>query len=273
MALAGASLFPTFLFSLKPYPSVKLHISFSTPPLSLHFPFSPRPVSSVSSKDLRFQLFSTVEEITVEENQQENQDENKRKLYVVNLPWDFTAPDINNLFGECGTVKDVEIIKQKNGKSRGFAFITMASEEDARAAIEKFSSFELKGRTIRVEFAKSMKKPSPPPPPSAMVVETRHKIYVSNLAWKVRSNNLREFIAASFNPVSCRVVFENPTGRSAGYGFASFATKEEAEATVSALDGKELMGRPVRLKISHKNIDESGSELKEAGSNEGQEET
>ena len=98
---------------------------------------------------------------------------------------------------------------------------------------------ELQGRTIRVEFAKSMKKPPPPPPPeSATVEETQHKLYVSNLAWKVRSSHLREFFAANYNPVSTRVVFDSPSGRSAGYGFISFSTKEEVDAAISTLDGK-----------------------------------
>lgn len=95
---------------------------------------------------------------------------------------------------------------------------------------------ELQERIIRVEFAKSMKRP--PRPAGTAPVESRHKIYVSNLAWKARSNNLKEFFAGSFKPVSARVVFDTPTGRAAGYGFVSFATEEEMEAAISELDGK-----------------------------------
>lgn len=96
---------------------------------------------------------------------------------------------------------------------------------------------ELSGRIIRVELAKRFKKPSRSPPGSPPRVETPHKLYASNLAWKVRSNHLREFFSAN-KPVSVRVVFDSPSGRSAGYGFVSFATKEEAEAAISALEGK-----------------------------------
>ncbi|KAJ6851599.1 31 kDa ribonucleoprotein, chloroplastic-like [Iris pallida] len=203
------------------------------------------------------------EEVKEEEGgggEEEEGEEKRKKLFVVNLPWDFSAPDIEKLFGECGTVKDVEIIKQKNGKSRGFAFITMSSGDEARAVAEKFNSYELMGRVISVEFAKSFRKPSPPPAPGASVVDGRHKIYVSNLAWKVRSINLRNFFSAKFKPVSTRVVFDSPTGKSAGYGFVGFSTKEEAEAAVSELNGKELMGRPLRLRISEKKGEESGDE-------------
>lgn len=97
---------------------------------------------------------------------------------------------------------------------------------------------EVSGRIIRVEFSMRLKKPLPPSSqPIDPSRETRHKLYVSNLAWKVRSSHLREFFSA-FNPVSVRVVFSNPSGQSAGYGFVSFATMEEAEAAVSTLNGK-----------------------------------
>lgn len=177
---------------------------------------------------------------------------------MLNLPWSFSVVDIKNLFGGCGSVVDVEIIKQKDGKSRGFAFVTMSSGEEAQAAIEKFDSYEVSSRIIRVQFAKRFKRP-PPTPAVRPSRETLHKLYVSNLAWKVRSNSLREFISTSCNPVSVRVVFDNPSGKSTGYGFVSFATKEEAESAISVLDGKELLGRPIRLKFSEKNANASES--------------
>ncbi|XP_072955637.1 28 kDa ribonucleoprotein, chloroplastic-like [Typha angustifolia] len=248
-------------------PATKIRSSLYAPPLFCN----PR---SAPSRLLRLRPRSAVQELAVDENEGAvsvpAEEEKRRKLYVVNLPWNLSAPDIEKLFGECGTVKDVEIIKQKNGQNRGFAFVTMASGEEARAVVDKFDSYELMGRIIRVEFAKSFRKPPTPPPPGAIVVEERHKIYVSNLAWKARSGNLREFFSEKFKPLSARVVFENPTGRSAGYGFVAFATKEEAEAAISELDGKELMGRPVRLRVSEKADDQPESASEEANDSDGQ---
>eukprot|EP00268_Persea_americana_P015511 TRINITY_DN17195_c0_g1_i3.p1 TRINITY_DN17195_c0_g1~~TRINITY_DN17195_c0_g1_i3.p1 ORF type:complete len:170 (+),score=49.14 TRINITY_DN17195_c0_g1_i3:79-588(+) len=140
-ALAASSLFsvsPKFLFfSQKPLrsPSLKLQN-----PL-LQSPFSPK--LHLSTKILPFQLFSavSVQENPLESTQQEIPDEKTGRIYVVNLPWDFTATDIKNLFSQCGTVEDTVVMKQKNGKSRGFAFVTMETWEEARAAINKFNSF------------------------------------------------------------------------------------------------------------------------------------
>lgn len=102
----------------------------------------------------------------------------------------------------------------------------------------KYLLQEVSGRVIRIEYAKRFKKPRPPRAPGPQSEETRHKLYVSNLGWKVRSSNLREFFSANFKPVATRVVFDAPSGRAAGYGFVSFATKEEAEEAISSLDGK-----------------------------------
>ncbi|XP_042055913.1 29 kDa ribonucleoprotein A, chloroplastic-like [Salvia splendens] len=267
----------------------------SFPPTSLHLHSSNKSLSSIkfavansppslkfnyrhTSKRSSFQLQSAPEslttvadETTVEEEGEKIENSGnaniRRKLFVLNLPWSFSVADIKTLFSECGDVSDVEIIKQKDGKNRGFAFVTMASGDGAQAAIEKFDSYEVVGRIIRVQFAKRFKKPVRPapvivPPPG----ETRHRLYVSNLAWKARSNNLRELFSSNFNPVSARVIFGNPSGRSAGYGFVSFATKEEAESAINELDGKELLGRPIRLKFSERGSTASESNV-ESNSN------
>ncbi|XP_023551853.1 29 kDa ribonucleoprotein A, chloroplastic [Cucurbita pepo subsp. pepo] len=247
--------------SFRTLPSaIKLRISSSSPLLSLNptTAVSPLPLFLTNPSRNRGgggRFGSAVQEVSLEEASEENQDVNqKRKLYIFNLPWSFSVVDIKEQFGQCGTVTDVEIIKQKNGRSRGFAFVTMASPDEAQAAIQKFDSQEISGRVIKVEFAKRLKKPPPPKPPGPPPGETVHKLYVSNLAWKARSTNLREFFSENFNPIAARVVFDSPSGKSAGYGFVSFATREEAETALSSLEGKELMGRPLRLKFSERSV-------------------
>ncbi|XP_021903244.1 28 kDa ribonucleoprotein, chloroplastic [Carica papaya] len=226
-----------FHFSPKTPPSlVRLHIFKSADSLSSNFLYLP---SQHAVERFSCAQCSTVQEARTDSKTEKVQQSSfKRKLFVLNLPWSFSVADVKDLFGQCGSVVDVEIIKQKDGRSRGFAFVTMSSGQGAQAAVDKFDSHEVSGRIIRVEFAKRFKKPSPLPPPSLPSTETHHKLYVSNLAWKVRSSHLREFFSVNFNPVSARVVFDSPSGKAAGYGFVSFASKEEAEAAISALDGK-----------------------------------
>lgn len=97
---------------------------------------------------------------------------------------------------------------------------------------------EVSGRILRVQFAKTFQKPSPCPVGVPLPGETLHKIYVLILAWKARSNHLRDLFTAKVNQVSIMVVFENSSSRSAGYGFVSFGTREEAEIALSTFDGQ-----------------------------------
>ncbi|XP_010538381.1 PREDICTED: 33 kDa ribonucleoprotein, chloroplastic [Tarenaya hassleriana] len=241
---------------------LNLRIRSFYPSLSRNLPLCP---GGGHSRRLVSALCSVAEEETsLEEKTDGTQNTNvKKKLFVFNLPWSMSVNDISELFGQCGTVSDVEIIKQKDGKNRGFAFITMSSGEEAQAAVDKFDAYQVSGRIIRVSFSRRFKKPrpapTPPPPPGSR--ETRHKLYISNLAWKARSTHLRDFFAAAdLNPVSVKVVFDTPEGRAAGYGFVSFATREEAETAISKLNGKELMGRPISLKFSVRTASESEDE-------------
>ncbi len=84
------------------------------------------------------------------------------KLYVGNLPFASTAQDLEALFGEVGTVSVVEIIFDKfTGRSRGFAFVTMANGEEAQKAVEKFHGHQLEGRALAVNIARPREERPP----------------------------------------------------------------------------------------------------------------
>jgi RNA recognition motif-containing protein len=78
-----------------------------------------------------------------------------RKLYVGNLPYDTGEQDLQALFGEAGTVESVNVMRDMaTGRARGFAFVEMASDEDAQKAIEKFNDYQLGGRNLTVNEAR-----------------------------------------------------------------------------------------------------------------------
>ena len=84
------------------------------------------------------------------------------KLYVGNLPFASTAQDLEALFGQVGTVSVVEIIFDKfTGRSRGFAFVTMGSGEEAQKGVEKFHGYELEGRALAVNIARPREERAP----------------------------------------------------------------------------------------------------------------
>jgi len=77
------------------------------------------------------------------------------KLYVGNLAFATDESALQNLFAEAGPVQSVRIMTDKTtGRSRGFGFVEMETEEGARVAIEKFHQTELDGRRLTVNEAR-----------------------------------------------------------------------------------------------------------------------
>ena len=77
------------------------------------------------------------------------------KLYVGNLSFQTTNDDLQQLFAQAGTVESVNLVEDRDtGRSRGFAFIEMSTNEEASAAIEQFNGKEIGGRSLKVNEAK-----------------------------------------------------------------------------------------------------------------------
>jgi len=77
------------------------------------------------------------------------------KLYVGNLSYNTTSSDLEQLFSQHGTVQSAEVIADRDsGRSKGFGFVQMGSDEEAQAAIAALNGQEQDGRTLTVNEAK-----------------------------------------------------------------------------------------------------------------------
>ena len=77
------------------------------------------------------------------------------KLYVGNLAFQTTSQELQQLFGQAGTVQSASVVEDRDtGRSRGFAFVEMSSQEEATSAIEQFNGKEVGGRALKVNEAK-----------------------------------------------------------------------------------------------------------------------
>ncbi len=77
------------------------------------------------------------------------------KLYVGNLSFRTTSEELKEAFAAAGTVESASVIEDRDtGRSRGFAFVEMATPEEAAAAIEQFNGKDFGGRNLTVNEAK-----------------------------------------------------------------------------------------------------------------------
>lgn len=78
-----------------------------------------------------------------------------KKLYVGNLGYDVSEADLNQLLSQHGTVESAAVITDKmTGRSKGFGFVEMSSDQEAQAAISALNGKDFGGRALTVNEAK-----------------------------------------------------------------------------------------------------------------------
>jgi RNA recognition motif-containing protein len=84
------------------------------------------------------------------------------KLYVGGLPYSTTQDELQEAFAQTGAVVSASIITDKmTGRSRGFGFVEMASDDDAKKAVEEWNGKDFGGRKLTVNEAKPLEARPP----------------------------------------------------------------------------------------------------------------
>ncbi|CAK8544161.1 unnamed protein product [Lathyrus sativus] len=262
--------FPQRPISHKPFDPILKSQSFTLSPLTIQ-PLQPL---FAAADEFETNVDTTVsqqdEQETETETELETSDEPKKekeqnvstsddagRLYVGNLPFSLTSAQLSEIFAEAGTVVSVQIMYDRvTSRSRGFAFVTMKSVEEAKAAIQMFDGALVGGRNAKVNF------PEVPKGGERLVmrkemrnsyqgfVDSPHKIYAGNLGWQLNSQDLRDVFAEQPGLLGAKVIYEKDSGRSQGFGFVSFETAEDLQAALNAMNGVVVQDRPLRLYLA-----------------------
>lgn len=89
---------------------------------------------------------------------------NESRLYVGNLSYKTTEADLQDYFSQAGVVTSCNVMLDKfTGKSRGFAFVEFATEEEAKKAVEQLHNKEFQGRALTVNVARPREERPPRP--------------------------------------------------------------------------------------------------------------
>jgi hypothetical protein len=180
------------------------------------------------------------------------------KLYLGNLSWSTTEESIRRHLGAFGRVHDVCIPLNHMGKSRGFAFVEVPDETEARKVIASLDSQMLDGRVTRINEAGQA--PASPP------IDEK-KLFVGNLSWRTDVATLQDFFEL-IGPVDCISMPLNDMGKSRGIAFVTMADIDSAERAIRLLHDSELQGRLLAINVARPptpkargNVDESRESL------------
>ncbi|XP_057513072.1 30S ribosomal protein 2, chloroplastic-like [Actinidia eriantha] len=212
-------------------PQFSLHFSVS------HFGLSPRGPTRLSA--------------VAEETSVSMPLEAARRLYVGNIPRTVTNDELRQIVEEHGAVEKAEVMYDKySGRSRRFAFVTMKTVGDATAAVEKLNGTQVGGREIKVNVTEKPLQTLDMPllqAEESQFIDSPHKVYVGNLAKTVTTDSLKTFFSEKGKVLSAKVSRVPGTSKSSGFGFVSFSSEEDVEASISSLNNALLEGQKIRV--------------------------
>lgn len=198
-------------------------------------------------------------------------------LYVKRLPADYSEGQLRELFAKYGTVDSIMLAaeskaprpKRAAGESKAaepvatpekFGFVNFAAPEQAMAAIDGLNNFEIApgkhlfvGRAQkREEREKELRERF-----EQLKMERQKKyagvnLYVKNLADDVEDTRLRDEFAKFGSISSARVMKDDATKKSRGFGFVCFSTPEEATKAVTEMNGRMLDGKPLYVALAQR---------------------
>ncbi|KAH0853146.1 hypothetical protein HID58_090719 [Brassica napus] len=182
-------------------------------------------------------------------------------VYVKNLAESTTDDDLKNTFGEFGNITSAVVMKDGDGKSKGFGFVNFDNADDAAKAVEALNgkTFNDKewfvGRAqkksereteLKVRYEQSLRE--------AADKFQSSNLYVKNLDDSISDEKLKELFTPYGTVTSCKVM-RDPNGISRGSGFVAFSTPEEASKAMSEMSGKMIENKPLYVAVAQRKED------------------
>jgi len=145
------------------------------------------------------------------------------KLFVGGLSWDTTDEGLRKYFSEFGAVEDCTILRDQDGRSRGFAFLTFKEPSSVNTVMTR--EHVLDGKAI---------DPKRAIPREEHLRNTRY--FVGGLSHVTASDSMRAFFSSFGKVVDCTVMVDRETGRSKGFGFVTFEDASNTDQLVGRSD-------------------------------------
>ncbi|NXF30003.1 NUCL protein, partial [Nyctibius bracteatus] len=174
---------------------------------------------------------------TMKENKKER---DARTLFVKNLPYRVTEDEMRDVFENA---LEIRIVMNKEGNSKGMAYIEFKTEAEANKALEEKQGTEIDGRAMVIDFTGEKSHQEHQKGGGERESKT---LIVNNLSYAASEETLQDL----FKKASSIKMPQNNQGRPKGYAFVEFPTTEDAKEALNSCNNTEIEGRAIRLEFS-----------------------
>jgi len=180
-------------------------------------------------------------------------------IFVKNLPKSLDEEKLRQLFSQFGEITSAVLMSDENKVSKGFGFINFKTHEEAKKATEEMNGKEIDNEQIYV--GKAQKKAEREKELKSMFEKLKRErlskyqginLYVKNLDDSIDDSQLRTEFSHCGTITSAKVMRDEGTNQSKGFGFVCFSTPEEATKAVTEMNGKMLVNKPIYVALAQR---------------------
>lgn len=180
-------------------------------------------------------------------------------VYVKNLDEEVTDEEFTEMFSAFGPVTSAAVQREETGKSKGFGFVNYDNHEDASRAVEDMHEKEIKGKQLFV--TRAQKKAEREDELRRRYEKEREEklnkyqgvnLYVKNLDDSIDDESLRQEFAVYGVITSAKVMRDEKTNNSKGFGFVCFSSPDEATKSVTEMNGRMLGSKPIYVALAQR---------------------
>ncbi|KAL4280414.1 hypothetical protein GQ457_03G039580 [Hibiscus cannabinus] len=179
-------------------------------------------------------------------------------VFVKNLSESITDEDLKTIFGEYGEITSAVVMRDADGKSKGFGFVNFENADAAAEAVEALNGkkFDEKEWYVGKALKKSERENERKARYEQTLKEAADKfqglnLYIKNLDDSIADEALTELFSEYGTITSCKVM-RDPSGISKGSGFVAFSTPEEASRALAEMNGKMVASKPLYVALAQR---------------------
>merc|ERR1711939_1095384 len=177
-------------------------------------------------------------------------------LFVGNLSWNVDEEWLRSEFEAFGELSGVRIMTDRDsGRSKGFGYVEFVNAADAAKAQGEKHGADLDGRALNVDFAnarpnKDQQQDNRRKSYGDQVSQPSDTLFLGNLSFDCTQEDVTEAFGPHGTVMGIRLPTDRETGAPKGFGYVTFASVEEAQGALEAMQGGYIKSRPVRLDYS-----------------------